>query len=70
MLMTDDKYPSNKQKSPKFLTLMLYVVTPCQCSFIKVIKKFVVAVVFTVTLNPLFTIRPETENRLFKVPVV
>jgi hypothetical protein len=32
-----------------------------------VIKIFVVAVIFTVILNPLFAIRPETENHLFKV---
>jgi len=36
----------------------------------KVIRKFVVAVTFTAILNPLFAIRPETENRLLKVPII
>jgi hypothetical protein len=36
----------------------------------KVIRKFVVAVTFTVILSPLFAIRPETENRLLKVPII
>jgi len=36
----------------------------------KVIRKFVVAVTFTVILNPLFAIRPETENLLLNVPVI
>jgi len=69
MLVTDDKCPSSKRKRPKFLTLTLYVVTSCQCPYMKVIRKFVVAVTFTVILNPLFAIRPETENRLLKVPI-
>jgi hypothetical protein len=64
MLKTDDKYPTNKQKRPKFLSLTVYVVTPCQC------PNIVVAVIFTVVLNPLFAIRPETENHPFKVPIV
>jgi len=70
MLVTDDKRPSSKRKRPKFLTLTLYVVTSCQCPYMKVIRKFVVAVTFTVILNPLFAIRPETENRLLKVPII
>jgi hypothetical protein len=36
----------------------------------KVIRKFVVAVTFTVILNPLFAIRPETENRILKVSII
>jgi len=36
----------------------------------KVIRKFVAAVTFTVILNPLFAIRPENENRLLKVPII
>jgi len=67
MLVTDDKCPSIKRKRPKFLTVTLYVVTSCQCPYMKVIRKFVVAVTFTVVLNPLFPIRPETETRLLKV---
>lgn len=68
MIVTDDRCPSSKQKRPKFLTLTLYVVILSQCPYMQVISKFVVDVTFTVILNPLFAIRPETENRLFKVP--
>jgi len=70
MLVTDDKCPSSKRKRPKFLTLTRYVVTSCQCPYMKVIRKFVAAVTFTVILNPLFAIRPENENRLLKVPII
>jgi hypothetical protein len=70
MLLTDDKCPSIKRKRPKFLTLTLYVVISCQCPYMKVIRKFVVAVTFTVILNPLFAIRPETENRLLNIPII
>jgi len=70
MLVTDDKCPSSKRKRPKFLTLTRYVVTSCQCPYMKVIRKFVAAVTFTVILKPLFAIRPENENRLLKVPII